>query len=106
MPSRLTRQSFACRYHIQLELLRRSSGNLFSFLHFFEETFAVELLQPAVIDVRFDVAALQRKTITQTCSLRRGQLRITRSARNKNSPRPASGHQVSWPRAPLPGVGV
>ena len=36
----------------------------------------------------------------------RGQLLSTKSARNRNSPRPARGHQVSCPRRPFPGVGV
>ena len=44
-------------------------------------------------------------TVHYTAVLR-GQLLSTKSARNKNNPRPASGHQVSCPRRAFPGVGV
>jgi hypothetical protein len=56
MPSRLTRQSFARKFRRQSELWIRAS-KVFSRVHFVEETFAVELLQPAGIDdlFRFDV---------------------------------------------------
>lgn len=47
-----------------------------------------------------------RAELDQTAALLRGQLLSTRSARNKNSPQPESGHQVSWPRVAFPGVGV
>ena len=36
----------------------------------------------------------------------RRELRSTKSARNKNSEAPASGHQVSFPWVPFPTVGV